>query len=90
VLYVDTHPHILALDTQKYPVAPLGGVQSEWSKSFSNSAEEFLRHMDEAGVGKATLVATTTATSPMWWQSTRIASSALPVWTHVQTTRRQR
>jgi L-fuconolactonase len=58
--YVDTHPHVLATDTQKYPVAPLGGVQSEWSRDFQNTGEDFLRRMDEAGVQQATLVQAST------------------------------
>lgn len=60
MLYVDTHPHILAPDTQKYPVAPLAGKQSEWSKGYQNSAEQLLEHMDQAGVQLATLVQAST------------------------------
>jgi predicted TIM-barrel fold metal-dependent hydrolase len=55
-MIVDTHPHLLADDTQRYPIAPLGGIQSEWSKGQHLTAEEFLALMDGAGVDKATLV----------------------------------
>jgi L-fuconolactonase len=60
MLIVDTHPHVLASDTAKYPVAPLGGVQSEWSRGFTNTVEEFVARMDEAGVERATLVQAST------------------------------
>jgi predicted TIM-barrel fold metal-dependent hydrolase len=55
-MIVDTHPHLLADDTKTYPIVPLGGVQSEWSKGQHLTAEEFLALMDDAGVEKATLV----------------------------------
>ncbi len=55
-MIVDTHVHPVASDTQTYPIAPLGGVQSDWSKGFSNTAEQFLSHMKAAGVDQATLV----------------------------------
>ena len=29
---VDIHPHIVSQDTVRYPVTPLGGTRSEWSK----------------------------------------------------------
>jgi predicted TIM-barrel fold metal-dependent hydrolase len=57
---VDTHPHILAADTQKYPIDPIGGVQSAWSIGLSFSPEELLEQMDHAGVGAATLVQAST------------------------------
>jgi predicted TIM-barrel fold metal-dependent hydrolase len=59
-MIVDTHPHIIAADTLKYPIAPVGGVQSEWSKGFSFSADEFIVAMDAAGVAAATLVQAST------------------------------
>ena len=27
--YIDIHPHIIADDTKRYPLAPLGGHQSD-------------------------------------------------------------
>lgn len=59
-MIVDTHPHILAQDTVKYPLDPLGGVQSAWSIGLSFTAEEMLAQMDEAHVGAATLVQAST------------------------------
>jgi predicted TIM-barrel fold metal-dependent hydrolase len=57
---VDTHPHVIAADTVKYPIDPVGGVQSEWSKGFSFSPDEMLAYMDRAGVAAATLVQAST------------------------------
>src|ERR1700732_251528 len=28
---IDIHPHIVSPDTQRYPLGPLGGTQSNWS-----------------------------------------------------------
>lgn len=55
-MIVDTHVHPVAADTQKYPIDPLGGVQSDWSKGFTNTVDEFLAHMKRAGVDQTTLV----------------------------------
>src|SRR2546425_12685381 len=60
MIIVETHAHPVAADTTKYPIDPLGGVQSEWSKDFTNTGEEFLALMDEAGVAQATLVQAST------------------------------
>jgi hypothetical protein len=32
VSVVDTHPHVIAQDNRRYPFAPLGGKQSDWSR----------------------------------------------------------
>jgi L-fuconolactonase len=53
---VDTHTHSISSDTQSYPIAPLGGVQSDWSKEHPVSTEQLIEHMDAAGVSKAVLV----------------------------------
>ena len=53
---VDIHPHIISSDTKKYPLAPIGGEQSGWSKKRPVSFEQLLAAMDEAGVGKAAIV----------------------------------
>ena len=39
---VDAHIHLVAADTQRYPISPIGGIQSEWSKGMQLTAEEFL------------------------------------------------
>ena len=58
---VDIHPHIVSPDTERYPMAPLGGKRSDWSKSaHSLTAEELVAVMDESGVAKAALVHSST------------------------------
>lgn len=59
-MIVDTHLHPLAEDLQKYPIAPLGGVQSEWSKGVHLTGEEIVQHIRHAGVDKVTLVQAST------------------------------
>ena len=29
---VDIHPHVISPDTKRYPLSPLGGTQSTWSR----------------------------------------------------------
>lgn len=60
MMVIDTHPHLLAEDVEKYPVDPLGGVQSDWSKGMHVTGRELLDAMDAAGVDKAVLVQAST------------------------------
>lgn len=53
---VDTHTHGISDDFQRYPVAPLGGEQSAWSKEHPVTTEQLIDHMDAAGVRQAVLV----------------------------------
>src|SRR5262249_50805449 len=53
---VDIHPHIVSQDTVRYPVTPLGGTRSEWSKERSVTLEALITAMDEAAVDKAAIV----------------------------------
>ena len=57
---VDIHPHIVSTDTERYPITPLDGKRSEWSKKRSVTFEEMTAAMDEAGVDKAALVHSST------------------------------
>src|SRR5512133_1715562 len=57
---IDIHPHIIATDTNRYPLAPLGGHQSEWSRTRPVTTEQMLDAMDEAGVGKSAIVQAST------------------------------
>jgi L-fuconolactonase len=57
---VDIHPHIMSNDTERYPVTPLGGKRSEWSKKRHVTFEELIAAMDEAGVDKAAIVHSST------------------------------
>lgn len=58
---IDIHPHIVSPDTDRYPVAPLGGKRSDWSKSaHSLTAEQLIAAMDEAGIDRAAIVHSST------------------------------
>jgi len=57
---VDIHPHIIANDTQRYPLAPLGGHQSDWSRTRPVTTEQMIAAMDKAGVAKAAIVQAST------------------------------
>jgi L-fuconolactonase len=57
---VDIHPHIVSHDTARYPVTPIGGTRSEWSKERSVTLEELVAAMNEAGVDKAAIVHSST------------------------------
>lgn len=57
---IDIHPHIVSRDTERYPVTPLGGKRSEWSKERSVTFEEFVAATREAGVDKAAIVHSST------------------------------
>src|SRR5262249_36938231 len=57
---IDIHPHIIANDTARYPLAPLGGHQSDWSRTRPVTVEQLIAAMDEAGVQKAAIVQAST------------------------------
>lgn len=58
---IDIHPHIVSPDTQTYPISPLGGKRSDWSKdAHSVTAAEMIEAMDAAGVAKSALVHSST------------------------------
>src|SRR5436189_5959432 len=57
---IDIHPHVISRDEQRYPRAPLGGRQSDWSRERPVSAEQMLAAMDEAGIEKSVLVQAST------------------------------
>ncbi|HLH98826.1 MAG TPA: amidohydrolase family protein [Xanthobacteraceae bacterium] len=57
---MDIHPHIVANDIARYPLAPLGGHQSDWSRTRPVTTEQMLAAMDKAGVAKAAIVQAST------------------------------
>jgi predicted TIM-barrel fold metal-dependent hydrolase len=57
---IDIHPHIIANDEKRYPPAPLGGHQSDWSRTRPVTCEQMIAAMDAAGVDKAALVQAST------------------------------
>jgi predicted TIM-barrel fold metal-dependent hydrolase len=57
---IDIHPHVIANDEKRYPLAPLGGHQSDWSGTRPVTYEQLIAAMDAAGVDKAALVQAST------------------------------
>jgi L-fuconolactonase len=57
---VDIHNHVIADDAVRYPLDPMGGKQSDWSKERPVNAAAMLAAMDEAGVAKSVLVQAST------------------------------
>ncbi|MEM5317771.1 amidohydrolase family protein [Paraburkholderia sp. JHI869] len=57
---IDTHTHAISPDKQRYPLAPVGGHQSEWSAKRPVSFEGLLTSMDEAGIDRAVVVQAST------------------------------
>ncbi|HEY7299656.1 MAG TPA: amidohydrolase family protein [Xanthobacteraceae bacterium] len=59
-MIIDIHPHIISTDRTRYPRAPLGGRQSDWSETRPITAEQLIAAMDQAGVQKAAIVQAST------------------------------
>jgi predicted TIM-barrel fold metal-dependent hydrolase len=57
---IDIHPHIISADTVRYPIAPLGGKRSEWSKHQSVDFEQLVSGMNAAAIDKAAIVHSST------------------------------
>lgn len=58
---VDTHTHAISADIQRYPLAPVGGHQSDWSRKRPVTYDALLVAMDEAGVSRSVVVQASTA-----------------------------
>jgi L-fuconolactonase len=58
---VDVHCHVVSPDREAYPLAPIGGKQSDWSSERPTTPEQLIAAMDEAGVAKAAVVQASTA-----------------------------
>ncbi len=57
---IDIHPHVISTDTTRYPRAPLGGHQSDWSRERPVNVDAMIAAMDRAGVAKSALVQAST------------------------------
>jgi predicted TIM-barrel fold metal-dependent hydrolase len=57
---VDTHTHVISPDTARYPVDPIGGNQSEWSRARPVDADGLVRALEDAGIAKAVVVQAST------------------------------
>ena len=58
---IDIHPHVIATDNVRYPLQPLGGSQSTWSRDRPTTYDMMITAMDKAGVGKSAIVQASTA-----------------------------
>jgi predicted TIM-barrel fold metal-dependent hydrolase len=59
-MIIDIHPHVISTDLKRYPRAPLGGHQSDWSRQRPVSFEKMIAAMNEAGIAKSALVQAST------------------------------
>jgi L-fuconolactonase len=58
---IDIHPHVIATDNARYPLQPLGGNQSTWSRDRPTPYDKMVEAMDQAGVAKSAIVQASTA-----------------------------
>lgn len=58
---IDIHPHVIATDNVRYPLQPLGGNQSTWSRDRPTPYDKMIEAMDQAGVAKSAIVQASTA-----------------------------
>ena len=58
---IDTHTHAISPDLDRYPLAPVGGHQSDWSAKRPVSYAALLAAMDQAGIARAVVVQASTA-----------------------------
>jgi L-fuconolactonase len=58
---IDIHPHVISADTKRFPLAPIGGHQSDWSQQRPVSYDEMIEAMDQAGVAKSAVVQASSA-----------------------------
>jgi L-fuconolactonase len=58
---IDTHTHALSPDHATYPLAPVGGHQSDWSAKRPADYQQLLAAMDQAGIARAVVVQASTA-----------------------------
>lgn len=58
---IDTHTHVISSDTQRFPLAPIGGRQSDWSATRPVGHAGLIAAMDAAGVARCVVVQASTA-----------------------------
>jgi L-fuconolactonase len=57
---IDTHLHAISADTAAFPIDPIGGHQSTWSRDRATDVAGVLRAMDAAGIAMAVVVQAST------------------------------
>jgi L-fuconolactonase len=60
-MIIDSHCHVIATDTRRYPLKPLFGKQSDWSAEHPLDYPDMVKAEIEAGVDKAILVQASSA-----------------------------
>ena len=60
-MIIDTHCHVIASDTKKYPLKPLFGKQSDWSAEHPLDHPDMAAADQAAGIDKAVLVQASSA-----------------------------
>ena len=60
-MIIDSHCHVIATDTKRYPLKPLFGKQSDWSAEHPLDYPDMIEAIDAAGVDKAILVQASSA-----------------------------
>jgi L-fuconolactonase len=59
-MIIDSHTHVIATDSERYPTGPIGGRQSQWSLDHPVDADGLLRALDNAGIDRAVAVQAST------------------------------
>ena len=57
---IDIHPHVISEDCSRYPLSPLFGSQSDWSRERPMPIHRLAASMDEAGVSRAAIAQVST------------------------------
>ena len=57
---IDIHAHVVSADVQRYPLDPVGGKLAPWA-AHEIGVDHLIAAMDEAGIGRAAIVHTSTA-----------------------------
>ncbi len=60
-MLIDSHTHVIATDTQRYPLKPLFGKQSDWSAEHPLDYPDLVKADIAAGVDKSVLVQASSA-----------------------------
>src|SRR3974377_422710 len=58
---IDIHPHVIATDTARFPLAPLGGTQATWSRGGPPPSRRMIAARAGAAVPKSAIVQASTA-----------------------------
>lgn len=60
-MLIDSHCHVIATDTKRYPLKPLFGKQSDWSAEHPLDYPDMVSAMEKSGIDKSILVQASSA-----------------------------